>query len=339
MSINTKERLLTVLHQEKADRPPVICPGGMMDAVVTDILKPSGLYFPQVHGDSVLLADLAYTVHQSTGFENFGLPFCMTIEAEVLGSKIDFGSSICVPKIAREAFACVKDVIYHNIPDAVRSGRIPVLATAVNTLAKNAANIPVTVTITGPISLAASLVNPERFLKDLYLQPGDAHRLLEYVSEFLAELVKALSLSGAAVIVIADPSATGEILGAKSFRSYALPYLNRVIDAIHQSGLPAIVHICGNIKTLRPLLPELKAEALSLDAVANLAILKKEEPFLTLMGNVSTFLLEFGPEQKISQATHQLEANGIDIIAPACGLSISTPLTHIRAMTEEAKHL
>jgi len=105
-------------------------------------------------------------------------------------------------------------------------------------------------------------------------------------------------------------------------------------EAEHETGLPVIVHICGNISTVKPLLAELGADAVSVDALINLSKLKKEFLVLKTMGNVSTYLLEFGPPEKIKNTTEKLVREGIDIISPACGLSTSSPLEHIRAMTQ-----
>ena len=55
------------------------------------------------------------------------------------------------------------------------------------------------------------------------------------------------------------------------------------------------------------------------------------------MGNVSTYLLEFGETEKVRRATSRLVEGGVDIIAPACGLSTSSPLRLIRALTDTAK--
>lgn len=55
------------------------------------------------------------------------------------------------------------------------------------------------------------------------------------------------------------------------------------------------------------------------------------------MGNLSTYLLEFGEAEKVANQTEKLKLDGIDIIAPACGLSTSTPLSNITAMTHRVK--
>jgi uroporphyrinogen-III decarboxylase len=87
-ALTPKERLLRTLRGQKADRPPVICPGGMMNAATVDVMNSTGRAFPDAHSDPVLMAGLAADVHEMTGFENLGIPFCLTVEAEVLGRQL-----------------------------------------------------------------------------------------------------------------------------------------------------------------------------------------------------------------------------------------------------------
>ncbi|CQR74785.1 methylcobalamin:coenzyme M methyltransferase [Sporomusa ovata DSM 2662] len=335
--VNEKERLLGVLNKQQPDRPPVICPGGMMNAAIVDVMKSSGQTLPAGHSDAALMADLAYAVHNLTGFENFGLPFCMTVEAEVLGSEIDLGTLECEPKISREVFASAARVEYKDIPTMLNSGRIPVVCQAVSLLAAKYPGIPVIGSLTGPVSTAASIVDPIQFLKDLRKDPANAHRVFDYVTKLLIGFAAKLIEHGAAVIEIGDPTATGEILGPKMFAEYAVLYINKLITAVHKQGVPVIVHICGNLNSVKPLISTLEANAVSTDAIVSLKLLKDEFPQLTTMGNVSTYLLELGPAEKVAVQTKNLLAQGINIIAPACGLSTSSPLANIQAMTHTVK--
>jgi [methyl-Co(III) methanol-specific corrinoid protein]:coenzyme M methyltransferase len=143
--------------------------------------------------------------------------------------------------------------------------------------------------------------------------------------------------NGAALISIADPTATGEILGPRLFEEYALPYLNRIVKAVHDAGKPVIVHICGDVKSVKKHLFNLRSDALSVDAMVNLELLKEENNSLTTMGNLSTYLLESGNPEKIHHAARTLLDRNIDIIAPACGLSTSSPLANIQAFTAAVK--
>ena len=55
------------------------------------------------------------------------------------------------------------------------------------------------------------------------------------------------------------------------------------------------------------------------------------------MGNLSTFSLQWSSPEKIATMTRNLVNDGIDIISPACGLSTSTTLKRIQAMTETVR--
>lgn len=335
--LSPRERLLDTLAKKRVDRPPVVCTGGMMNSAIVDVMTKTGHTLPEAHFEAGRMADLAAGIHRETGFENLGIPFCMTVEAEVLGSEIDFGSLACEPKIARELFPSARDVVFRDIRSLLHAGRIGEVAGAAQHLARRHPDQPVIGSLTGPVSTAASLVDPLQFLKELRKDRESVHRVLEYVANFLIGFAKILVESGATAICIGDPTATGEILGPRMFDEYAVTYLNKVTDGIHAAGVPVLVHICGEMKAVKSSIPLLHADAISTDAFVNLKLLKQEYPQLTTMGNLSTILLESGDPEKVARRTESLIRDGIDIISPACGLSTSTSLAAIRAMTETVK--
>jgi MtaA/CmuA family methyltransferase len=337
MSLSPKERLLDTLQKKSVDRPPVVCTGGMMNAAIVDVMTRTGHTLPGAHFDAELMAELSRDVQEETGFENFGIPFCMTVEAEVLGSEINFGTLECEPKIEKEIFSSVSTVVCKDIRRMLDAGRIKSVAAAGHHLAKTYPDLPVIGSLTGPVSTAAAIVDPMQFLKELRKDRENAHRVMAYVSDFLIAFGQLLAENGASAICIGDPTATGEIIGPRMFEEYAVQYLNKVIDGIHATGVPVILHICGDMKSVKPLLPALHADALSTDAMVNLKLLKEEFPMLTTMGNVSTYLLEFGDQEKVARQTGNLILDGVDIISPACGLSTSTSLANINALTATVK--
>ncbi|MDR1574571.1 MAG: methylcobamide--CoM methyltransferase [Treponema sp.] len=330
-------RLRRKLDKKGTERPPVICPGGMMNAAIVEVMQGGGRTLPEAHHEGGLMAGLAEDVQTFTGFENYGVPFCMTVEPEALGSSIDYGSLTCEPKIARENFPHVKDVEFAPKGAVSKSGRGAAVLEAINILSRRHQDIPVIGSITGPVSSAASLVEPMTFFKELYRDRENAHRVLSYVTGQLIDWALSMAESGASVLSVADPTATGEILGPRLFEEYALPYLNQIIKAVHKTGKPVIVHICGDVGRVKQHLYKLENDALSVDAMVNLALVKKENPGVTTMGNLSTYLLESGDPGRIQKAAAILLNKGIDIIAPACGLSTSSPLKNIQAFTAAIK--
>ena len=336
-ALSPKERLLRVLHKEKVDRPPVVCPGGMMNSAIVEVMKKHGHTLPEGHSDAHIMSELAQDVQDDTGFENFGIPFCMTVEAEALGSGINFGSLECEPKIAKEIYPSVKAVAYKEPEAIVKSARANTVFQAIHEISRRQPEVPVIGSITGPLSTAASVVDPMTFLKELRKAKDEAHRFVDYVTDELIAYARHMADNGAQVISIADPTATGEILGPKMFGDYAVPYINKLVDAVHELNLPVIVHICGRMQAVTEHIAALHADAISVDALVSLRKLQDEYPHITTMGNLSTYALEFGNPAKIQRGTEQLLQDGINIIAPACGLSTSTPLANIQSFTGTVK--
>lgn len=333
-SLSPKERLLRTLNKQLVDRPPIICPGGMMNSAIVEIMKETGHTLPSAHHNAELMTALSADVQNYTSFENFGIPFCMTVEAEVLGSKINYGSLECEPKIQKEVFCSVKEVSFLSQGAMSKNHRVAAVVQSIYSLSKKNSDIPVIGSLTGPISTAASLVDPMQFLKELRREGEASHRFIDYVCDHLIEYAKLMVDNGTAVISIADPTATGEILGPKMFEEYAVTYLNKIVDSLHELKIPVIVHICGRMEAVKQQIAMLHGDALSVDALVSLKNIKTEIPNITTMGNLSTYLLEFGTPEKIYVQAERLLADRVNIIAPACGLSTSTPLENINAFTK-----
>jgi [methyl-Co(III) methanol-specific corrinoid protein]:coenzyme M methyltransferase len=328
-----KERLLRVARGQGVDRPPVICPGGMMNAAIVDVMQKTGHVLPAAHHDGLLMGELACDVQHNTGFENFGLPFCMTVEPEALGSAVEYGSLKCEPKVQKEAFSSVKEAAAAPAGGIEQGKRAGAVLQALDRLAKTQPDIPAIGSLSGPVSTAASLVDPMTFFRELHREKEAAHRFMAKVTAALIQWARLMVDNGAALICIADPTATGEILGPKLFEQYALPYINQIAESVAALGTPVIVHICGDVRPIKRQLFNLRGDVLSVDAMVNLAELKAENRNLVTMGNLSTYLLEQGTEKSVSAAAAVLLKKEIHILAPACGLSTTTPLENIRAFT------
>lgn len=333
-----RERLLRVLNKEEVDRPPVICPGGMMNAAIVDVMTKNNHTLPEAHLTAEKMSDLAYDVHDLTGFENFGIPFCMTIEAEVLGSEINLGTLECEPKIQKEKFAKAADVQFVPLGSMEKNNRVGAVVQTIYNLSKKYPDVPAIGSLTGPVSTAASIVDPMRFLKDLRKDKENCHKVLDYVTNHLIEFAQLMVDNGVTAVSIADPTATGEILGPRMFGEYAVPYLNKLVDAIHGMGVPAVIHICGNMNMVKNYCADLHSNALSVDAFVSLKAIKNEYQHITTMGNLSTIMLQNSPKEAIIKTTEALLRDKINIMAPACGLSTSTPLESIRTFTDVVRN-
>ncbi len=155
---------------------------------------------------------------------------------------------------------------------------------------------------------------------------------MQFVTDQLIRFGKAQIEAGADVIALSDPSATGEILGPKFFEEFTVRYVNQIVDAMKEAGAQTIVHICGHMNPVYKEVNEIHSDALSFDSVVPMKEARSELKDRTLMGNVSTYTLEFGEPDKVETLTENCVKNGSDIIAPACGLGMRSPLANIRAI-------
>lgn len=334
MKFTEKSRLRAVLNNEPTDRPPVICPGGMMSAATTAVLRG---FENKIHSDPAIMAAAAEAIRENTGFENLGVPFCMTVEAEVFGSTVDLGDAgveSCITEYGAKELATV---LNHPISDPAQDGRAPVILSAIKTLASRNADVPIIGNITGPISLATSIIDPLFFFRQMRKAPDEVMAVLNHLTDYLVLFIQRQVAAGADVIAIADPTATGEILGNANFRQFVIPMLERLVPAIRQAGANAIVHICGDATVLLDALKEVEGAAFSFDSMVNLSKAKIVLQNIPVMGNLNTQMLHIGEPQRIIQNTKMLIEQGTHIIAPACGISLATPRENLQVFTQTVK--
>ena len=332
-------RLRRALARQDTDRPPCICPGGMMNMVTRELMERAGLSWPHGHTDPARMARLARAAYDAGCFENYGLPFCMTVEAEALGAGVDLGDMRSEPRVARYAIDSLE--CWDSLPPCdVGAGRMGVAAEAVARLREETRAVPIIGNLTGPMSLAGSLIDPVLLYKGLRRSPGQAQAFLEHVADVILAFGLRLLAAGADVIALSDPSGTGEILGPRLFAAYEVPLLNRILRGLRAAAPDAglIVHICGKMHTVFALLAGIDADALSFDAVVSLKKARAHLPRTAVMGNVSTFVLETGSPEKVAALTRHCLRSGTDIVSPACGMGNASPLANIRAILQTVRN-
>lgn len=335
-----KQRLIHILSKQKSDRPACICPGGMMNMITAELMKSCGVFLPEAHKNGEMMAKLAASAYEQSCFENIGVPFCMTVEAEALGAPVELGSDTIEPRVTDYVLSSVTEAEKLQKADFSK-GRTKAVLDAISLLKERYPHVPVVGNITGPISTATSLLEPMIFYRELRKKNEAAHAYMELITDELCRFAAAQVEAGADIIAISDPSGTGEILGPKYFAEFAVPCLNRIVDTAKNKGAQTIVHICGQMAAVYEQVNEVRSDALSFDSIVSMQEARRNLPDRVLMGNVSTYTLEFGEPEKIAKLSEIAVRNGADILAPACGLGMKTPLANEQAMLawlKEAYH-
>lgn len=328
--------LQAALDGQKPERVPCICPGGMMNMLTVELMERCGSFWPEAHTDAGIMADLASAVYEEGLFDNVGVPFCMTVEAEAMGASVILGGRDTEPRVSAYPLSSVAEWSKLSSID-LNGGRPLVVQNAIGLLKKRCIGSAVVGNLTGPISLASSLVDAAVFYKELRKKPEDAQALMDFVVDNLIAFGNAQIDAGADFIAISDPGGTGEILGPKLFEKYAVPALNRICEALIPRCKGVIVHICGQLRAIYPQLAMLKSKVISVDAIVSIKEMKAQLPDKIIMGNISTFALAAGKADMIRNLCRTCLKNGVDILSPACGLGTTTTVESIAIMMDAVK--
>lgn len=331
--LTPKERLKAIFEGQKVDRPACICPGGMMNMITADLMDQIQVFLPEAHHDARQMAELAKAVYEQGCFENYGVPFCMTVEAEEMGAKVDMGTKVYEPHVIEYVMDSVSD--YEKLtPVDVTKGRAKVVTDAIRILKEETSGVPIVGNLTGPVSTASSVMEPVNFYKELRKKNQEAHAYMEFITDQLIAFGRAQIEAGADVIAISDPSGTGEILGPKFFKEFVVTYLNKLLDGLKKEKVGTIVHICGQMHSVYKEINEVHSDVLSFDSVVPMKEARANLKDRVLMGNVSTYAIEFGDPDRVKMLTTSCRRGGSDIISPACGLGMKSPLTNVQAILE-----
>lgn len=165
----------------------------------------------------------------------------LSVEAEAFGSTIKFYDNE-VPSVIGEIIKDEKDAKALKIPK-VGDGRTGIYIDAIGKAVKKITDRPVFAGVIGPFSLAGRLLNVSEAMIYCYDEPDMVHIVLEKVTEFLTEYIRAYKAVGANGVVIAEPLA-GLLTPALNLE-FSVPYVKKIIDAVQDDNFIVIYHNCG----------------------------------------------------------------------------------------------
>ena len=263
-----KERVAAALTGQPFDRIPCECfisehAAKLIGAKVSDMhLQASVRAAAQIAG---------YKIYHTDGI-SVG-PSLVGV-AEAMGSEVAFPAH-STPYISRFAVNKYADLEKLSPADPQRDGRLPVIVDALQRVIDAVGDeVTITTNLAGPFTVAANLRGTESFMRDLYRQPLFVHRLLRLATDSCRAFVQAAAKLNV-YFSIAEPTASGSLLGPQHFRQFVKPYLTELIAYSKASGgLSTTLHICGNTKPIWADMADTGADMLSIDDVVDLAEVK-----------------------------------------------------------------
>jgi uroporphyrinogen decarboxylase len=293
-----------------------------------------------------VMVEVETAIYEMFGQDGVGVGPGYQGPAEALGTQLIFPENE-IPYVKEPAIKDWDDLEGMTPVDPKRSEKMSLYLTALDNLKeKLGAQVPVGSFIGGPLSIAAFVRGTDLLLRDLTRNPEKVHRLLQLATESALLYIDAV-LDLECQVSIADPVASGSLIGAKTFREFVKPYLKQYADrVIERTGVGPMLHICGNTTRIWRDMVETGASTLSLDNVIDMGKAKAmvgEE--VCLMGNVDPVnVIAKGTRKQIFAAVQDCLIKTADspkgfILASGCQIPIGTPLENIHAFADAARTL
>jgi [methyl-Co(III) methanol-specific corrinoid protein]:coenzyme M methyltransferase len=283
------------------------------------------------------MARLGSAAHRLCGLDNVSVPFCMTVEAEVLGSVIDFHEgSVRWPSIREFQITEPSEL---EIPEDVsEAGRVPVVVEAIRLLKEEFDGVvPVNAYMAPPFtSISSYLVDSISFLKWLRRSPETVHEFCQATLDTYVEIANLYGEAGADVITLHEMGASNDIISPTHFDEFVKPYLSEMTRRVKT---PMVLNMCGSTLAILESMMDCGAKAIAVDERTPIhgarRIVDGKKPGYPIIGNIPPYdVIHAGPVERIGEAVASAIQDGVDMVAPGCDFWLETPTENIGAFVD-----
>lgn len=293
-----------------------------------------------------LMVEAEIAAFERFGHDGLGLGPDAYAIAEAMGADIIFPED----NVPHNGKPFIEDYSILSSLDSLnpyKDGRIPLFLQACEMLTEVASDIVgVGCSVAGPFTIAAYLRGIDNILKDLHKNPEELHQLLQLVTESCKNCIDALSVYDIG-ISMADPLASGTVIGPKMFKKFVKPYICQIIDcAIEKTGRKPSFHFCGNTYKLWDEVAKLDISTFSIDNVVDIGLARRQiGDKVCLMGNISpTEVIMRGNKETIFQAVAECINKAADnpkgfVLSTGCQIPIVSPMENVDYLMEATRVL
>lgn len=332
------ERLMAILSGKKEDVDRIPCVNSVSVCTI-EFMKANDAYWPAAHKDPVKMARLGSAAHRLCGLDNVSVPFCMTVEAEVLGAIIDFHEDeIKWPSVREPQMKDPSDLKFPK--DVSKAGRVPVIMEAIKILKKQfGGKVPVNAYMAPPFtSISSYLVDSITFLKWLRTSPEKVHQFCKDTLDLYVEIANLYEDAGADIITFHEMGASTDNISPKHFDEFVKPYLKEIVRRLKA---PTILNVCGSALMIVDRMVECGASAIAVDERTPINearnVVDRIKSGYPLIGNLPAYgVIHLGPIERINEFVRNDIENGVDMVAPGCDFWLETPTEHIKAFVDAA---
>jgi [methyl-Co(III) methanol-specific corrinoid protein]:coenzyme M methyltransferase len=330
--VTSRQIILDLLSGKNTDRQPAF--SGLIH-ITLEGLQHEGLVFHDVHKDARKMARAAASTFKLSGIPSAVAPLDMLVEAEAVGSSIDFreDGEAGFPRTVKPLFASTK-LITSEIGDSfelLNRGRIRLVCEALELLKQDVGKEAViSGMIPGPFTLLLFLIEPGGLFADMKRDPDAVQNALAHLSSFLSRVAQVYRNAGADFITIHDMGGSPGFIGPAKYEQFAYPAEKLLITQLPR---PNVLSVCGNTNSSMHLLAQTGADAIAVDQLNELAESRRKLTGTLLFGNIDPVAkLWQGTPDQIAEAVRGAKDAGVDAVWPGCDLVPQTPLENIRAL-------
>lgn len=218
------------------------CVSDKLENIPKELTESKNLKFPNVHENLIDMVEFSKIMKEYRKDIFCRVPFCMTVEAESLGAKINMGDEKYGPRAKEYAFKNL-DELESIKPIDLTSGRIKTVLGAIHEL-KESGEIPI-LAVEGPFTILSSLIDSTAFYKELRKNPDQANEFLNFLEDEIVKYILSGIENGAKIISFGDPAGSIDIVGPKVFREYSGKIAKNIIEKVRSKEKNCIIHLCG----------------------------------------------------------------------------------------------
>lgn len=327
--MNSLERLKHRLRGEAVDRPP------NLDIAMAFAAHHVGKPLSQFYLDHNVLVDANLSVA-----EDFNLDIVQAIsdpfrEAADFGLEVEFPTDN-LPINRKPLLVAPEDIKKLVAPNPATSPRMNDRVEAIRLFhEKVGGELPIMGWVEGALAEAADLRSVYETMKDLILRPLWLEELLEICVQVEIAFARIQVEAGADIIGLGD--AVASQISPIMYRRFALPYEQRIFQAVHAMGALARLHICGNTNRIIADMVASGADIIDLDWMVDMkSAAEQYGDKVSFLGNVDpvAVMLQGTPEKVYEATRYCMRLGGPRAISGAgCEVPDGTPHENMYAQS------
>jgi MtaA/CmuA family methyltransferase len=333
--MNGRERVLACLAGHPVDRLPAL------PVVMQFCADHIGVSYGDYVRDARVLAEAQVRTAEDYDLDCVSCMSDPAREAADCGARVEFYRDQPAALVESDALLADKATLPTlRPPDPLGGGRMHAAIRALELMKARVANQKIVMGwVEGPCAEAADLRGINALMLDFYDDPGFVRDLFEFVVDMELRYARAQADVGIDLIGIGDAAAS--LVGPRFYEQLVWPYEQKLVDGLHELGLPVRLHICGDTRKIAAGMGRLGCGIVDLDYLTPIAqaraVMSTDQILLGNLDPVRALRNVAAPEVRSAIAECHRQAGSRYIVGAGCEIPRDTPPDNVRALIDYAR--